>query len=183
MVTVRVKDIIGYSARRGLSMGLYLILIFGCLFGSFYIDALSVVGLLLLGGIPWLLYQLLKPLTVGQDEVRGAAIWLAGIYCFLFGALISGFALAVFLIYIEPGYMTRYLEKYLEIAASLPDPTLVKEQTEMISLILEKRLVPSAMETVFSLIWATGFFGSLLSGIVALVLKRRAGRPLLKKIN
>lgn len=171
-----IRDILGFAARTGLPMGLYLTLIAGCFFGSLYIDFLSITSLLLFGGLPVLLYYLLKPLTTGEKPAKAAALWLAGIYCFLFGALIAGLASAIFLIFIEPGFMTMYLRQYLDTVDALPDPSIVAEQRAMVEQIIERKMVPTAMETVSSIIWTIGFFGSILSGIMALFMSRMSRR-------
>lgn len=168
-----IGEIIGFASRAGLPMGVYLTAISACMIGSLYWVSASVIGVILMAGVPVVLWKLLTPLADNSDgRVKAGPIWLAGIYCFIFGSLICGLLSGLYLQFIEPYFVVNYIRKYMETVATLPNPGEFSRQTAMMQEMLDKRMLPTVMELVTSSMWATGFFGSLLSGIEALLISR-----------
>lgn len=180
-----VKEILKYSASAGFPMGVYLSVISVCMMASLHWDVLSTVALLMICTVPCILWRILSPLARDAGEnVKAGSLWLAGIYAFLFGSLILGLITAVYMILVEPKFVSLYIQKYLDTVKALPNPEMFSEQTQILQQMIDRKLLPGTMDFVSTLIWATGFFGSILSGIVALIMARyyklRAPRSIAK---
>ncbi|MCM1291230.1 MAG: DUF4199 domain-containing protein [Prevotella sp.] len=169
-----IKEIIGYASKAGLPMGIYLTAMTACMLGTLYWDSFSLIGLVMSCGVPVLLWRLLMPLSRDAEDIKFGPIWLAGIYIFIFGGFISGLFTAIYMIWIEPGFFSLYIEKYLAMVENMPDSEALNQQADILRRMLENNLMPRAMEFVSAMMWATGFFGSLLSGVVAFIMMKKS---------
>lgn len=174
----RVRDVIGYAAKGGVAMGLYLTLVSSCMVASLYVTELAMAGMVLLCGVPVVLWRFMRGMTSEAEGRNGfGSLWLGGIYCFIFGSLICGLLTAVYLVIAEPSFMSQYIKKGIESWEEAGRPSGMLQQIEVLQRALERKMIPNSMEMVVSMICSTAFFGSVLSAAEALVLsgRRRMG--------
>ena len=99
---------------------------------------------------------------------------LQGITTFACGALIFGFASFVYLKWIDPGFIRSMLEMAVGYYQDLPDSDgQYAMMADDLSIILKNNAVPSAPAIVIAWMWLIVFSGSLLSMLVAAVVKMR----------
>lgn len=176
--SMNVRDVIGYAARGGVAIGLYLTLISSCMVLSLHNSLLAFVGLVLTAGVPVVLWRFLRGMrrSCGCDVGFGS-LWLGGIYYFVFGSLICGFLTALYLLFVEPTFLTDYVRMGIDSWHSAGSPAEMKPQIDVMQRAIERKMIPGPMELVVSMIWSTAFFGSLLSAVEAMLLSSvRYGR-------
>lgn len=167
-----------YSSRLGAWMGLYLLLMSACILSSVRCpDAVLMLFPLLLG-LPFVLYALMRAVWTRAPHLHTVGgIWLVGIWIFIFGALICGALTAAWIILFDPEFVEQYIRASLE--AVDRNPALAQDYaqaTAQMRSVLDAGAVPSPMQFVFTMIWTTSFFGSVLSFLAALLLKARSNK-------
>lgn len=150
------------SGRQGTRFGILFTCMSACLLYSPRIGALSLL-LVILGSLAmlYLPFALAKVARVNQAYSGFAALWMSGIVMYICGALICSLLTLIFLLFLEPGYLDGYVRNLIE--QIMAQPNAPKPD-------LKDLVIPTPMEFVSSMFWATGFFGSLLSLVLALIL-------------
>ena len=83
------KSVYKYAAEAGVPMGLYLTAMSACLLLSLRLPQLPVLMFPLLFGLPFFTAWLLRRIASDAPHYnKVSALWLAGIYTFIFGSLI-----------------------------------------------------------------------------------------------
>lgn len=159
------------GANDGWKMGLWLTTVF--LLQAIGLDypVLLIVGNLLMLCTPFIAYRLLRRAFTGAGGVSTfSGIWLHGIIFFLCGSLIMAAAAYVYLRYINTDFIVNQIHLISNTYRQLdtPESEALANQFERI---IEYHLVPSAIQMSFSLIWFCSFFGSMLSLILAIIVK------------
>ena len=167
------KPIVTYAMEYGIYLGIFLTVKFAVTTQSARWAALNVLSPFLLAALPCLVYGLRRRF---RNRMQGQAgfshLWLFGILLFFFGSLLSGVAEYVFYRFIDPLYLQQLIASVLDTLGTLSrmqdSPFL-----EMMRQGLEKGGAPSAIEMVYQTILSNLFFGSLLSMLLAWVVKSR----------
>ena len=104
------KSTYRYSSELGLWMGLYLFLMSACLLGSIHIQTLILLLFPLALGTPVVLYLLLNKVWRLEPGLRTlSAMWLTGIWTFIFGSLICAILSAGWILIFDPGFVDEYV--------------------------------------------------------------------------
>lgn len=156
-------------------MGIYLIVMSASLVASVRMPATMLLLALLLMFMPAVLYLLLRRMYREQPANRSfPAVWTAGIVTTLCGTLICGIVTAAWLLLVQPDFFAQYLHSAIAMVEQSGQEAEYAEQVGMMRRALDEGVVPSPMRFVFSMMWATVFFGSILSMLCAWLLRMRA---------
>lgn len=153
------------SARQGLVFGFVFTAMSACLLGCLSAPALSLLSVLLGGGaFLYLPVSLAKVSRRHPAYCAFPALWMSGIVQFICGALICSLLTSVFLLYVRPGFLDAY---FREVLRQLAEAGSLGSQPSALSF-----PVPTVMDFVSSMFWATSFCGSMLSLVLGVVLPR-----------
>ncbi len=159
------------GAQKGVGMGLYLSALFLAMVWSEHSALLSVVGVVMALLVPFFAYRLMA--NVHKKYLRTtdfASLWMLGIAVFMGGALICALVSFVYLQYADPGFMYRQLETALKTYSEMPG----FKDSEVVGLMrkaYEGNLLPSPIEFSIEMLWLTTFSGSMLSILLAVIIR------------
>lgn len=158
--------------------GIYLTVIFLAMTAGISNQAFSVLVLLLMCGVPALVYRWLRQVYVRQSGMTNfSALWMEGIATFFFGGVLSSFFAFVYMQALDPGFIERMMR--LSIDAYTQNPWAGGEEiAQALQTAVDKHVLPSPISIVFDVMWLIMFTGSLLSMVLAMVVKMR---PIKKK--
>lgn len=158
-------------------MGLILSASAACFLFSLRIPALSsMVFPALCVTLLYIYVRMRRLSTTERGYQRIAPLWLYGIYTYLFGALIAALFSAVVLIFVEPGFLTRYLSTSVAQIEASEMAADMAEHTALMRRALDAGIVPSESQFVSAMGWLTALTGSLVSLVIAaLLVKTRRG--------
>ena len=164
------KNIYARGADDGALMGLYFVVLFAFMVLSTSVPFAGVAGMCMVMGVPLLsFYFLRRTHRSAHGMTVFSALWMQGITTFACGALIFGLASFVYLKWVDPGFVRSMLEMAAGYYADAGDQyAMVAEELDMI---LRNNASPPAPAIVMAWMWLIVFSGSLLSMIVAGVVK------------
>lgn len=171
------KSIYKYAAEAGIPVGLYLTLMSACLLLSIKLPALPMLLLPLAIGFPFLLWARLK--KIGREEpsyIKFSSLWLGGIYMVIFGVMICTFLSALYIHFIEPSFVSLYLNNAIEAVEMSPMAAEYESVTSLMRNAIEAHILPTGMEFLSTMAWFTCFGGSVLSLFIALIMSRASSR-------
>lgn len=167
------KSIYKYASEAGVPAGIYLTLMSACFLLSVRMPNLPVFILPLGIGFPFILWLLLRKICKLEPVyMKFSSIWLGGIYTVIFGTLICFFLSALYVVFIEPAFVTLYFNNALQVLEASP---LAEEYQSSIMLMREAmnaHILPSGLELLMTISWFTCFTGSLLSLFIALIMTK-----------
>ncbi len=164
-----------YSSELGLWMGLYLFLMSACLLGSIHIQTLILLLFPLALGTPVVLYLLLNKVWRLEPGLRTlSAMWLTGIWTFIFGSLICAILSAGWILIFDPGFVDEYVLQNIKAMEQSPVAGNYTAELAQLNSMVEQGALPSPMQFIFTMIWSTSFAGSILSLLVALIFRAKA---------
>ncbi len=151
-------------------MGLYLSALFVCLVYAGYYNWLSLIALALIAGVPVMVYVMLKRAYVaGGCKSTFSELWTQGILTFLGGTVIMAAFSFVYLKWIEPTFMADMINAVIEMAREVNDENSVM----MLKKVIDNHLVPTASDVAMEFVWLGTFSGSILSMLLALIVRSR----------
>lgn len=170
------KSIYQRASEWGLPFGLYLSCAAVASIFADWFAPLSVIFLLLLVATPLVVYYFQRRKFDEDDGfTEYAALWMLGILLFILGAVIAGFIIFLVLQYVRPNFMYEQAQAVIEAYSQIPQMQ-DSEMLHVVKRMVDEKLMPTPIETVFSSFWFISFGGSLLSAITAII----AQRPLKK---
>lgn len=169
-------DIISLGASSGVWIGLLLTCVAGCFFASVYSPLASFLMLPLMAGVPVAAFFFLMRVS-RRSEVycRFSPLWMCGIVMFIAGSLIAAFVSAVYMVYCEPDFLHTYFTNTLDLLKSTGGE--MPSSAYDIERYLDSGLLPSPMEFISGMFWASSFFGSVFSLIPAAVIPKLDRKP------
>lgn len=170
------KSIYQRAAEWGIPFGLYLACAGTTSIFADWFAPLSFLFMALLLGTPLVVYWFQRRKFI-EDSGFGeyASLWMLGILLFILGSVVASFIIYLILQYVRPDFMYDQARMVIDAYSKMPemkDSDLLRVLQRMVN----ERLLPSPIETVFNAFWFTTFGGSLLSAITALF-ARRTYRP------
>lgn len=175
--TTKYKSTYRTSADLAPWMGAYLTLMSAALIGGLRLPALTLLLFPLALGLPVVLYLLLQRIWTAQPHLRTfSALWLCGIWLFIFGALLCGALTAAWLLLFDPSFVSDYITVTLQTIEDSPLRDQYLSEIQMMHAIRDAGATPSPMQFIFTMMWSTAFFGSLLSLAVSLMVMARGRR-------
>lgn len=168
------------GADDGYVMGAYFTAMFLAFFYQLRFPELAMLVLLMGAGVPAVVYmRLRRSFRCDGLSTPLSSLWMEGIVMFLCGSLLSGCVALVMMKFVEPGWLSTFVAASAEALRDNPHPS-APEVAEALDLIIERRMLPPAPVIVFESVWMAVLSGSLLSLIVAVMLRAgvRQKRPL-----
>lgn len=159
------------GASRGIITGIYLAIMF---MSSLFLSGTVLDGALTTGMaivFPFLLYKIMRHdfVATGRRFSVGA-MWLEGLTAIMGGALIASTLMFVYLRWIEPDYIATRWAEMTEELASAPDPAM-NELAESFKTASANGFAITPIMLTMSMLWMAAFSGSVLSLIVAAVVR------------
>ena len=166
------RSIFQCAGQWGLPFGLYL----SCAaVASIYADwfaPLQLVFLILLLGTPVVAYAFQRRKFIEDDGfTEYSALWMLGIMLFILGTIISSLVVYLVLQYLRPNYIYEQTQMAIDTYKQLPQMR-DSEMLEILQKMVDRRLLPTPIETVFNAFWFITFGGCLVSAVTALVARR-----------
>lgn len=165
------RNIYTSGANDGLKMGIYMSTMFvlQCL-GTINLTLMT-LGTIMMLCIPLAAYIMLrKAYRKSGGKSTFSAIWLHGILIFLCGSLIMAMVIYIYLRFIDPAFLRDTLSSLIEAYGSIEDAS-ARQLTDILTTIRDQNLLPTPIQYAFTMIWTCGFFGSILSMILALIVR------------
>ena len=167
------KSIYKYASEAGLPAGLYLTLMSACLLLSVKIPALPMLLLPLGLGFPFLLWMLMRGVVKSEPSYnKFSSLWLGGIYTVIFGTMICMFLSALYIVFVEPGFVQLYVSNALSGVEASGMGAEYEASIAMMREAMNAHILPSGLEFLTTMAWFTCFIGSILSLILALLMSR-----------
>lgn len=172
----KIKNIYARGADDGFWLGLYFSVLFGVSVVSLSVPVLNIVAGAMALGVPFLTCFFLRRTHVAAHGMTVfSALWMQGITMFACGSLIFGTVSFIYLRWIEPGFIARVLQMgvdYYSASTSEGSQMMASE----FRMILDSKMMPSALNVAFGWMWLGMFSGSLLSMLAAAVVKLKKVR-------
>lgn len=162
-----IKNIYARGADDGFWLGLYLSVLFFLTVFALKVPVLNIAAGAMALGVPFLTYFFIRRTHVAAHGMTVfSALWMQGITMFACGCLIFGAVSFVYLRWIDPGFLVRMLELGVEYYRASPSESahLLADEFQMI---IDSKVIPSALNIAFGWMWLGMFSGSILSMIVA----------------
>ena len=165
------KSIYKYAAEAGLPIGLLLTAMSACMLMGLRYEALTSLVIPLAIFFPVALWFVLRRIAKKEpDYMKVSALWLGGIYTVIFGTIICMLFSAVYIFYVEPGFVYEYVTSAIESLEGSPMREQYAATTALMREAIDARILPSGIEFVTTMGWSTCFFGSILSLILATII-------------
>ena len=137
-----------------------------------YFAPLNLLFLVLVVATPLVVYHFQRRKFIEDDGfTEYSALWMLGIMLFILGLIISSFVAYMVLQYGRPGFIYEQAQKAIEVYNAMPemrDGELVKA----LQLMVDRHILPTPIEMVFSMFWLVSFLGSVTSAITAFIVKK-----------
>ncbi|MEG2181075.1 MAG: DUF4199 domain-containing protein [Bacteroidales bacterium] len=164
-----------FAMEYGLLLGAYFILKFGITVISSKILVLSILSWILLIGIPFVIYWMLRNFRDRQNAgvLEFGKAWSLSMLLIFFASLPEALAQYAYFQFINPAYIHEQISQITTALESLSD---LKESPAMNELInnYKSAAAPSPIQMAFQGIFNNLFFGGLISLAIAAVVKRTA---------
>lgn len=171
------KSVYKFAAEAGLPVGLYLCIVSACFLLSIKVDFLLYLIFPLLLGFPFLLAYCMKRMVREESSYeRFSPLWLFGIYSVIFGTLICMLFSSLYLVFIDPSFITSYVTGAIENIQSSPMADQYAATVEMMQEAIDAHMLPSGTQFVTTMAWFTCFAGSMLSLVLAAIISRTSAK-------
>lgn len=170
------KSIYQHAAEWGLPFGVYLACAGVASIFTDWFAPLALVFLILLLGIPFIVYHCQRRKFIEDDGfTEYAALWMMGIMLFILGGVVASFIVYLVLQYGRPNFMYEQAHAVIEAYKDLPQMQ-DSDMLKVIKRMYNEKLMPAPIEVVFNAFWFISFGGSILSALTALVAQRQLKR-------
>ena len=177
------KSIYKYASEAGLPVGLYLSAMSACILMSINFPSLPILILPLAIGFPFLLWSLMRNISKAEPSYnKFSSLWLGGIYTVIFGTLICMFLSSLYIVMIEPGFVTKYFNNAIATVEVSEFAAEYEQTLKLMREALEAHILPTGLEFITTIAWFTCFSGSVLSLFIALIITK-TGRKVANEIS
>ena len=133
---------------------------------------LSVLFLILLLGIPLVVYYFQRLFFIEEDGfTEHAALWMLGIMIVLLGTVLASFIIFLVIQYGRPEFIYEQAQAALKAYSETPEMR-DSEMLRVLQRMVDERLLPTPIEMVFNVFWFVTFGGCIISAITALIAQR-----------
>lgn len=169
------ESIFKYAARCGLPMGGYLSAMSVAMVFSDKLPLLSFVVLGMLIFTPVIIYKMLRARYIFDSCTTDfSSLWMIGILTFIYGSLICTAVTYALLEWLRPDFFYDMAQLVIDQYSKVP---AANDMVETLTKIVDKGLLPSTLEFLFQMFWLTSFLGSLVSAIVAVIVRKIKPKP------
>lgn len=175
--TVRDKNPYKRGADDGLLMGLLLVGLFMASVYSYISPLANLIALVIcLAGVPFLTFALLRRSFVKDRYLTlFSSLWMQGIVMFFCGTLILAGWTYVYLRFINPTFIVDMLNHVAATYSQTGTPA-GQQIADTIETMIRQNLIPSSISLAVETIWIGVFTGSLLSAVMAAVVRMKIWR-------
>lgn len=167
------RSVYSRGADNGLILGPLLTVVAIMMGATSYVPWLFLPTLLGMAVVPVVVYAMLGcSFRADGGKSTFSALWLQGICAFFFGSLIMGLMVYIAMRWVYPSYILDQMHMLADMFAARPDPDSQKWVTAINRSIAEGA-VPTPITMAMELIYVSVFTGSLLSMIMALMIRSR----------
>ena len=99
---------------------------------------------------------------------------MIGILTFIYGSLICTAVTYALLEWLRPDFFYDMAQLVIDQYSKVP---AANDMVETLTKIVDKGLLPSTLEFLFQMFWLTSFLGSLVSAIVAVIVRKIKPKP------
>lgn len=175
--TLRQKNPYKRGADDGVVMGVILIAMFLSLtFATTSTLAFFIALLLIVAGVPAATFIMLRRSYVKDGGMTlFSSLWMQGIAMFFCATLLLAMFVYIYLRFMNPGYMAGLFNQaavYYESLGTVQGTQMAKACHEMV----HQNLIPSAISMAVETIWVGVFTGSLLSALMAGIVRLKIFR-------
>ncbi len=165
------KSVYHLGATNGVYIGALLSVMFLTQSLGLHNTLLLIIGDLLMIAVPFVAYRLLVRDHDRHTHMRSvSAVWLDGIVTFICGSITLAIVMYIFLRFIQPGFTVEQIRNLIDLYRQLHSA-----QGDAMARTLEQLIathqVPSPIQLSFFMLWLTSFAGSLLSMVLALIIR------------
>lgn len=175
----RPKSIYRRGADNGMVLGLYFCVMFLSMALSGRVSLLGLLSSAMMFGVPFIIYYFLRKTYV---EERGftiyAALWMQGIIAFAGGGLFLAVMVYCYIRWIDTDFIANQVSMLIDVYGSVDNPR-TREMVDIMRQIQSQGAYPSARDVVTQMELAIVFTGSILSMLMALLVRLR-GVPKMK---
>lgn len=163
--------------KRGADAGFYfsgiLCMLFFAGVYSVKVPVLSIVSAVIALAVPYIIYKSLrKSYVTDHGATTMSSLWMQGIVTFACGCAVSGLIAIIYLKWIDPDFLMQriyeaialYRDSHWDSAANTAD---------VLEKMIESGIMPGTVEFVMEAIWLGIFSGSMLSLLMALLVRAR----------
>ena len=170
------KTIFQRAAEWGIPFGLYLACAAMTYIFSDYFSPLLLLFMVMCTCLPVVVYFFQRRKFIEDDGFsEHATLWMLGIMLFILGSVLSGFIVYLVLQHFRPNFMYEQAQAVIDAYSKIPEMA-DNEMLRVLQQAVNKRLLPSPIETVFNAFWFVTFGGSVLSAITAIFARRSLKR-------
>lgn len=167
------KSIYARGADCGLWLGLCFIALFLLAAASLRMPLLNIFVLAIGVFVPVLSYRFLRRTHVEAHGLTTfSALWMQGIVMFACGALLMGAVAYLYMKVINPRFIAEVVQSGIEYYSSVGTPAC-DEVADELNKIIKLNMLPRVGDVVLMYIWATVFSGSILSMLLAVMVRAR----------
>ena len=170
------KSIYRRGADDGFWFGLYLSVLFIALVSSISSALAGLAFFVMAVAVPVIIYFLLRR-SYRSDNCRSmfSALWLHGICIFFFGSLLMALTAYIYLRFIDPTYIVTLVDTAHDMYVETNTPE-AQQMAAILQRVKDSHMLPTTGEIAVQIIWAGVFSGSMLSMIMAAIV-RATTRP------
>lgn len=173
----KTKSIFRRAAEDGMTMGGYFILLFAAIVADPSSAMLSALALALILGTPFIAYRLLKRNFIASGKaLTFSAVWFEGIIMFICGSIFLALGSYIFLRIISPSFLSSQITLLADTYSARGNPSL-QEIGATFRKMIDLHFVPRPIEISVSLAWLGAFSGSMLSLVLAGIVKAANAKP------
>lgn len=156
----------------GIPFGLYLACLGVTTVFMDWFQPLSILFLLLLAGTPLVVYYFQRRYFIEEDGfTEYAALWMLGIMLFMLGTVLASFIMFLVIQLGRPDFLYDQARQLIESYSAMPEMA-DNEMLKVVQRMVDERLLPTPIESVFNTFWLVTFGGCITSAITALVARR-----------
>ncbi len=168
---VKSFNVYARGLEDGAVMGPVLIAVFAAMVLSLSYLWMNILLLVLVVAVPVVSWMRLRRTFRQLDgKATFSMLWMEGIMMFLGGSMLFGAASFVFLRWIQPDFVMQMLRTAYETYSAMPGDN-AEALTDELQMIINSGAMPSAASVASGWMWLTMFSGSVLSAILALIVK------------
>lgn len=172
------KSIYKYASEAGVPMGLYLTIMSACMLLSVKVSILPLLLLPLSLGFPAVIWMVMRRIVQLEPSYnKFSSMWLGGIYTVIFGTLICMFLSGLYLCFVEPNFVSLYVNNALEAVELSPMAAEYEASIRMMREAMDAHILPSGMEFLSTMAWFTCFCGSIVSLLIAFLMSKAMKKP------
>ena len=171
------KSIYHRAGEWGFPFGLYLSCAAAASIFADWFVPLNFIFIVLLLGTPIVVYYFQRRKFIEDDGfTEYAGLWMLGIMLFILGTVVASRVVCLILQYGRPGFIYEQAQAAVDLYSKMPQ----MQDSEMLQVIkraIDKKMLPTPIETGFNAFWVITFAGSRLSARTALAAQRPLRRP------